>query len=577
MAIEFAKLYSTNGKLIYDEYFQLLKEEEDNRVREHDAASLIQLKWHEYKERKYRRLLQNAVIKIQKFYRGYISRVKTKKRIIEENRLRHRQYYNEKAILIQKIWRGYHSRKEIFDYYAYKQYLKDVTEYGFKVNDEIKRHAEQQRKQMESDFLENEEKKIQSLAGRIHHIISTKLIDGVCKYPHQELNRLYREKALQNELRKVDILPHGKLDYDLSKKINYGSVLRPTRPTTAMPSLSALLRQAHHIPGNPTATATTTTTNTNINTNTTSKIPIPIGSNNSKLNSKKSKPKLKSKNLFGEQQQQQQQQQQLQNSPSQLLSSSSSKYSSRKNSLNSFSSSYDSIATPPFYEINDRGLTEDNYTEDIYSSSLQNQDIYTLNEKQFANLSLVNKEEYTGYEFENYTDILKKKDKLFPPISTIPESVIKNSNELKNWKNANINRPKLVLRREIVFKEDIPKKYLQKKAEGPFLPTYLLNRKMKGPTPDELSLHNQTNIYETPNKFKEDQIENDKKILCGTFNLSQHLPIYKHQNILEHNEPWVQPKDPNAIISETPKFEGKHDFRTRLTNLCYDAYREHFE
>ena len=40
---------------------------------------------------------------------------------------------------------------------------------------------------------------------------------------------------------------------------------------------------------------------------------------------------------------------------------------------------------------------------------------------------------------------------------------------IQNWKNANINRPKLVLRREIVFKEDIPKKYLQKKAEGPFL------------------------------------------------------------------------------------------------------------
>jgi len=34
---------------------------------------------------------------------------------------------------------------------------------------------------------------------------------------------------------------------------------------------------------------------------------------------------------------------------------------------------------------------------------------------------------------------------------------------------------------------------------------------MKGPTPDELSLHNQTNIYETPKKFKKNKIENDKK------------------------------------------------------------------
>jgi len=165
-----------------------------------------------------------------------------------------------------------------------------------KVNDEIKRHAEQQRKQMESDFLENEEKKIQSLAGRIHHIISTKLIDGVCKYPHQELNRMYREKALQNELQKMDILPHGKLDRDLYNKINYGSVLRRTRPTTAMPSISTLLRHSRLIPGNPMTSATTTTTTT---TTTTSKIPIPIASNhNSKLNSKKIKNKTKIKKFI---------------------------------------------------------------------------------------------------------------------------------------------------------------------------------------------------------------------------------------------------------------------------------------
>jgi len=86
MAVEFAKLYSTNGKLIYDEYFQRLKEEEENRVKEHDAASLIQLAWHEYQERKYRKLLFKAVIRIQKFYRGYISRMRTKNRIIQEKK-----------------------------------------------------------------------------------------------------------------------------------------------------------------------------------------------------------------------------------------------------------------------------------------------------------------------------------------------------------------------------------------------------------------------------------------------------------------------------------------------------------
>lgn len=504
MAVEFAKLYATNGKLIYDDYFQRIKECEECRNREQEAATLIQLTWHQYKERKYRKLLLRAVIKIQKIFRGYISRMRTKKRILEENELKHKQYYNERAILIQKIWRGYHSRKAVFDYYAYKQYLKDVTEYTFKVNEEINRHAEEQRKQMESEFLENEEKKIQDLAGKIHHLVSTKMIDGVCKYPNMELYRIYRDKAYENELKRVSVLPPT-----YTSKVIYNN--RKMSPISKIPIRSA------------------------------------SPSKNSLKNSSQ-RPKTSDSNS---------------NTLSTILS---------KNQKNT-------VDTPStFYTFSESGLTEKSFVSYDSNDSLLSQDIYMLNE-QDPHMSIANTKEYTGYEFEHFTDILKRKEKLLPPISSIPESVIQNSEALKEWKKNNINRPKsmIPLRKEIVYKEDIPPEYLQKKANGPFLPTYLLNRKLKGPDPAEASLRNQTTIYETPNKLKEERIEKNKKILHGSFKLNNHHQPLKHTKALDHDEPWIQPKDPNTIISETEKFTGKHDFRTRLTTLCYDAYKEDFK
>ncbi|ORX56098.1 hypothetical protein BCR36DRAFT_410131, partial [Piromyces finnis] len=479
MAVEFAKLYSTNGKLLYDEYFQRLKEEEENRVREHDAASLIQLKWHEYKERKYRKLLIMAIIRIQKSFRGYISRKRTKKKIIEENRLKHQQYYNERAVLIQKIWRGYYSRKEIFDFYAYKTYLKEVTDHTFKVNEEINRHAEQQRKQMESIFLENEEKKIQDLAGKIHHIISTKVIDGICKTPNKELAKMYKEKAYEKELENV-----GLLSDNSTKKIIYNN-----RKSSKVVSPIFNPKHQHYL----------STPSSKMTVNSDFKNSQYISQNSSHRNS---------------------------------WSASTIKDSSR-GTLNS----------PPAYASYETGLTE----ECLNSCSPSLQDMYTINENQISHLNPADKE-YSGYEFKYLTDILRKKDKLLPPISSIPESVIKNSEALKEYKKKNINRPKssIPLRKKIVFKENIPKEYLKKKADGPFLPSYMLNRTLNKKEKADSSLHNQTDIYESINKFKEEQIEKDKNILFGPFKLSKHPPPFKHINALEHNEPWVQPKAPNT-------------------------------
>jgi len=42
-------------------------------------------------------------------------------------------------------------------------------------------------------------------------------------------------------------------------------------------------------------------------------------------------------------------------------------------------------------------------------------------------------------------------------------------------------------------------------------PTYLLNRKLKGTKPEDLSLHNRITIDETQRRLKEEKIKNDNK------------------------------------------------------------------
>jgi len=374
---------------------------------------------------------------------------------------------------------------------------------------------------MESQFLENTEKKIQGLAGKIHHVVSTKMVEGVCKHPNMELARMYFEKEYENELKRVGVLPENTTIKPVHNKKILSRMMAPL-PLSNPPS-----NYHRHC------------------LSVASKIPI----RSDHKNSHRSTKILAHRDSW---------------SASNVTSTSSPRHSSKGTSMED----------PPTTHYK-TGLTESNH--DSYDS-LNEKDMYTLNEERMAQLNITDKE-YTGYESEGITDNLLKKEKLLPPISSIPESVIQNSEALKEYKKKNINRPRsmIPLRKEIVFKEDIPPEYLQKKAEGPFLPTYMLNRTLNKPEKLDSSLRNQTDIYETPNKFKEDKEEQDKKILHGSFKLSKHPPPYSYTNTLQHNEPWVQPKDPNTIISETVKFTGKHDFRTRLTSLCYDAYKDDFK
>jgi len=185
-----------------------------------------------------------------------------------------------------------------------------------------------------------------------------------------ELARMYREKAYEEELRKVGLLPENG-----SKNIIYNNK-KSSRMVSPLPPTYS--KHQHHL-------------------STPSKIPVCS-------DIKKS------------------------HHPSQIPShhdSWSASYTS--SSTRNQNLSKGSMDTPPDYASYKTGLTEDGFGS---YSSLQDQDMYTINEKQFANISLADKE-YTGYEYEHLTDILRKKEKLLPPISSIPESVIKNSEALK--------------------------------------------------------------------------------------------------------------------------------------------------
>jgi len=196
------------------------------------------------------------------------------------------------------------------------------------------------------------------------------MIDGVCKYPNMELYRIYRDKAYENELKRVSVLPPT-----YTSKVIYNN--RKMSPISKIPIRSA------------------------------------SPSKNSLKNSSQ-RPKTSDSNS---------------NTLSTILS---------KNQKNT-------VDTPStFYTFSESGLTEKSFVSYDSNDSLLSQDIYTLNE-QDPHMSIANTKEYTGYEFEHFTDILKRKEKLLPPISSIPESVIQNSEALK------VNKLSILIQKKIII------------------------------------------------------------------------------------------------------------------------------
>lgn len=126
----------------------------------------------------YANLHANAII-IQASFRGHLGRIEYRRRLekcLDDMRI---EYYKEMATRIQRNWRGYYVRRYVFNYRAYKEYLRGVV----LINEITRSRIKEEREREEREQAEREEK-IQELqeqeeARRHHYMLSTFTKGGI--------------------------------------------------------------------------------------------------------------------------------------------------------------------------------------------------------------------------------------------------------------------------------------------------------------------------------------------------------------------------------------------------------------
>uniref|UniRef100_A0A8D0DZS3 Spermatosis associated 17 n=1 Tax=Salvator merianae TaxID=96440 RepID=A0A8D0DZS3_SALMN len=169
-----------------EEYFARNRYVDEYRKTEYYAAVKIQSWFRGCKVRAYIRYLNKMMVFIQKCWRGYQGRKKFRQMVETAYFIMKMNFYNEMAVRIQKRWRGYYIRKYIHNYYVLKKYLEAIALKNEMVRKELEEFAEMKEKEDLKTALENEKKKKDYLARKMHYLLSTVQIAGIYNSPYRK-------------------------------------------------------------------------------------------------------------------------------------------------------------------------------------------------------------------------------------------------------------------------------------------------------------------------------------------------------------------------------------------------------
>lgn len=169
---------------VVSEYFNHSRTAEARRAVELTAVVKIQAAARGFLVRRRLKNLTSTAVTVQKWWRGYLGRLRG--RLAKEHRDRNERkaYFNQAATTIQRHWRGFWSRKHLHNYYARRQYLEAITA----KNNEIRQHLadeEQRTVALQSRLAEDEAKiAFETKISRLHHLVSTTVQPGIFNSPY---------------------------------------------------------------------------------------------------------------------------------------------------------------------------------------------------------------------------------------------------------------------------------------------------------------------------------------------------------------------------------------------------------
>mmetsp|Transcript_57704 Transcript_57704/g.180819 ORF Transcript_57704/g.180819 Transcript_57704/m.180819 type:complete len:389 (+) Transcript_57704:145-1311(+) len=186
---------------IVREYFSMAQKASDEKPDEVAAVIKIQSFFRAWQVRKFWYSIIGGARRIQRFLRGSLARKRTKNLRLERNRQLQMVFFHHCAAVIQKFFRGWSSRRNLHDYYGRKQYLETIGKRGEWTTEYLRREHQQKLEEAKREEEAAMRKEFDTLAGELHHLVSTKTIAGVYNPPYNDVLPHAFEKPIEEHLR----------------------------------------------------------------------------------------------------------------------------------------------------------------------------------------------------------------------------------------------------------------------------------------------------------------------------------------------------------------------------------------
>ncbi|ANQ08204.1 Calmodulin binding protein [Plasmodium coatneyi] len=202
--MDFVKL-AKQGSALSREYKSLIREKEENAMRERLAAVTIQKCYRGYLTRRtylvYKHFLKRTKNAIDILACKFLLRKLKQQRLEQQAVL----YLSDNATKIQKVFRGYYSRKYIHDFFRRKREILEMDAHVKAQKGIMLQGIEEKRKKQLIHDNKVKDTKIHNAAKNLHHLVSTKAQRGVYNYRIENIIREQQEKIKNSSEKKKKI------------------------------------------------------------------------------------------------------------------------------------------------------------------------------------------------------------------------------------------------------------------------------------------------------------------------------------------------------------------------------------